>query len=459
MWISQATRTEFLGIVQAERQLAALDGPAFERVDELPRLRSELMLVWPVDPHERPMLPSVIVLPERGTRDFLAWTSTYLAEYRPLTALVRVLEEPETRRYFRPEPIRWLGRLQNVCASLVLAETITHLEGDRDLSSLPGVAFGNTYSFSRARDLALWGASDPRDRLFERWRSARNLMRQPRLPFDSRDLTLPWSIVAIIAAGGSIGPEESGQRRMIEAARQVFTDGNIREDLWSHLLVQGGLSQSQVPRKSSREDRVVAWEAIARQWPESSSAQEIYAFICGYLADAIAPGSFEHVNLVLRSARDPRRTLLWYGLFAGLTPASAVRDAFNGLGRRLLRDIMADASVLDRPRADIALPELELVAARAGRPLFFTASSSAVHVEIAPCISTLVRWASTDMAAPAQQDQLFERSERQPDPAIKSALFEIRDSLGRVEGAHRKLLRALGLDLESRRPPRRGPRS
>jgi hypothetical protein len=189
------------------------------------------------------------------------------------------------------------------------------------------------------------------------------------------------------------------------------------------------------------------------------SARDIYSFVSGYLANAIAPGSFEHASLVLRSACEPHRTLLWYGLFAGLTPTSAVRDGFNGLGRRLLRDIASEGSVLDRPRADVALAELEMVTAeRNGRPRFFTASSSAVHVEIAPCIGTMLRWASTDLST-QPQELLFERSERKTDPAVELALLEIRDSLGRVEGTHRKLLRALGLDMEPRRPPRRNPRS
>jgi hypothetical protein len=460
MWISQVTRAEFLGAVQAERQLVAPEDLSVERMSEVPRLRAELVLVWKADPRERPALPSLVVLPEGGTHDFLAWTSSYLSEYRPLTAQIRVLERQETDRYFRPSPEGWLGRLQDVCAAMVLAETIAQLEGDRDLTSLPGVAFGNTYAFSRARDLALWGAPGSDEWLFERWRSARTLMRQPRLPLTSQELTLPWRIIAHIATGGPRDGKDNDQQLFVDAAGQVFADGTIREEIWSQLAARAGLSDGRLLlRKSSREDRVLAWEAIARQRPDAESARSIHSFICGYLANVIAPGSFEHWNLVLRSGPEPHRTLLWYGLFAGLTPGSAVRDAFSGLGRRLLRDITADGSVLDRPRADVALAELEVLSGHhAGRVGFFTASSTAVHVEIAPCIGTLVRWGGTDLSTPAQ-DYLFERSERKADPAVGSALLEIRDNLARIEGAHGKLLRALGLDLEPRHPPRRGGRS
>jgi hypothetical protein len=284
-------------------------------------------------------------------------------------------------------------------------------------------------------------------------------MRQPRLPLTSQELTLPWRIIGHIATDGGRDGKDKDQQLFVDAAGQVFGEGTIREDLWSKLAGHSGLSDSHLLlRKSSREDRVLAWESIARQRPDAESARSVHAFVCGYLANVIAPGSFEHWNLILRSGREPHRMLLWYGLFAGLTPGSAVRDAFNGLGRRLLRDITADGSVLDRPRADVALAELEVLSGHhAERASFFTASSNAVNVEIAPCIGTLVRWGGTDLSSPAQ-DHLFDRSERRADPAVESALLEIRDSLARVEGAHGKLLRSLGLDLEPRRPPRPGGR-
>jgi len=457
MWISQVTRAEFLNVVQSERQLSVPDGLSLEQTTAIPKLSSDLLLAWKIDPRKQPALPCLIVLAEGATHDFLSWTSSYLMEYRPLTAQVRVLEQSHVDRYFVRTPEAWLGRLQSVCVAMVLAEMLGHLDGDRELRSLPGVAFGNTYAFSRARDLAVWGIPDRDEWIFEQWQSARSLSCQPKLPFTAEELIYPWRIIAQVA-GSCVRDSQSVEQKLFsEAAFDVSSSGTIRDEVWSQLIGRAGLVDAHVlQRTSSREDRVLAWELVSRQRPGSEAAQLVHTFLCGYLANAVAPGSFEHWSLVLRSAAEPRGALLWYGLFAGLTPGSAVRDAFGGLGRRLLRDITSEASVLDRPRADIALTELAVLGSHRGRrPDVFTASSNMMLIEIAPCISTLVRWGG---GAPAQE-QLFERSERSADMAIESALLELREGLTRVEGAHKRLLRAFGIEFDSRRPARGGGRS
>jgi hypothetical protein len=459
MWTFQATRTDLLNIIQAERGLKTPDNIRFENSAQLPSLRSDLLLVWRENPRDVPVLPEVVIVPTLGTHDFLAWTSTYLADYNPITAQLRVLDVAHTDRYFAPHPLLSTGRLQLIFAAIILAETLAYFEGERDPGSIRGVVFGSTYSFSRARDTKLWGQPTGDDDLFNNWRLARSTLRNPRLSVDPEDLRLPWRIVSQIATGKRQSGQKSDEDLLANASEQLFHKGQIDSDLLNQICVRAGLPSTGDPSgKGLREDKVTALESMAKRKPNHDRTRDLYTFLCGYLANEISPGSFEHWAVVHRMFQDSRSVMLWYGLCAGLTPGSNVRDVFKGVGRRILRDVLSEGSVLDRPTADLALSEFGLTdVGRSGRPVFFTQNSGFVQIEIAPCVTTLISWSAAE-PAPPEQDQLFKSIYRKPDPVVEAGVLEVRDTLRRLASAHEKLLQSMGFSTKPKRPERRNPK-
>ena len=72
-------------------------------------------------------------------------------------------------------------------------------------------------------------------------------------------------------------------------------------------------------------------------------------------------------------------------------PESDVLNQFGGLGRRILRDILAKTYLTDSPRGDIALSELQVLveASRAFDKYRFRAQTN-LTVGIAPLVNTVV---------------------------------------------------------------------
>jgi hypothetical protein len=146
--------------------------------------------------------------------------------------------------------------------------------------------------------------------------------------------------------------------------------------------------------ESTREDRVLALERAVLVFHNRPTAAPLTLhFILGYLTSRIGGGSLDHVNLLFNLWPSDPSPIVWYGLCAGLYPASDVQGFANGLGRRTLRDVLMSEPALDRPRCDIAIAELEILAG-GDRPSldFLTNSQSYLSVEIRPRVVAPMRW-------------------------------------------------------------------
>jgi hypothetical protein len=148
-------------------------------------------LAWREDPRRPPCLPDLIILPDGELQDFLAWTSTYLGDYRPLTAQLRVLEVSAADRYFGAKYARPEGWLEAVFAGLIICETLTYFDIERDPNAIPGVAFFSSYSFSRARHAVLWNGEGRSSGLLDDWTNARRFGGQ-EVPSDITAIRNPF---------------------------------------------------------------------------------------------------------------------------------------------------------------------------------------------------------------------------------------------------------------------------
>jgi hypothetical protein len=158
-----------------------------------------------------------------------------------------------------------------------------------------------------------------------------------------------------------------------------------------------------------REERVTMFERYVEMLLQGASRDPSFTeFICGYLLSLISPGTLEHTHLLIPSLERVPGALLWYGLCAGLERGSKISRHFGGLGRRMLRDLLRSETLLDLPTCDIAISELEVLAAAPDMLEFRRANQNSVVVELAPFINAQMRMAGRS-ERPAQVD-LFESS-------------------------------------------------
>jgi hypothetical protein len=145
-----------------------------------------------------------------------------------------------------------------------------------------------------------------------------------------------------------------------------------------------------------REGRVKAVDMAIRELaygPEETRRHR--AFIVGYMASRIQPGSLDHFSLIFPAITELRESILWYGACSGLTPETSVDNYGNGLGWLIKRELGRPSHWLDRPNCDIALSEMAILfrSRESTKISLQTLASGVLKVEVFPLISTSVKWA------------------------------------------------------------------
>jgi hypothetical protein len=456
MWSCASDRDLFLGVLKTERSLEPFDLPRLTPVESIDAIHighAELMLLWREDPRLSPHLPDLIIVPDGEVQDFLAWTSTYLGDYRPLTAQLRVLEASVATTYSPSGHLQPQARVEAIFAALIIAETLTYFEVDRDPSVVPGVAFFSSFSFSRARHAVLWSVPAGDSSLLENWESARRLGGQNASFGAGGVLQTIWEVVDQLILPIKRRGRDKSKGSITEACLDISDVGSISTPVWRQLIDQSEFTGAdRFAIGLLREDRVQSLMVAAEEHKRRPSPTG--EFICAYLANAIAPGSLDHYHVVRKLFPDSRSIFLWYGLIAGITPHSGVRDAFRGIGRRILRDVFRPASLLDSPSADCGLNELPLLAHREGSAMVIQSGGYA-SIEIAPCITTYIRWNAEAIQQP--REQMLPLPPRISQSA-EHALRELAELTRRIGFLNNKILREFDLTPAEKSSSKRSDR-
>jgi hypothetical protein len=458
MWVKTSTRKELLEILQSGRMVAS---PPIWKAESVPpsfQGGEELQLLWADDPGNRPPPPAAVLVDTDKRRDFLAWVLTYAPSFRPFTAYCRVSDPATAGGVLRRTGTPSLGRLEDVCVGLVLGEAATYVGGRLEPRDLTRNACASTYSYAMTRALSLGLVGQDADLVGNEWAAARNLTRQSKLSLDTPELRGPWAVVLLLAAGEeTISKSVLGSlpKRVADACLDLYKTGDIQSQQWEALMRDlPGLREVKDRMYGPREERVITLEHSLRLLLNSRISDSTSAdFLGGYLASQVSPGTLDHFALVLPHLRAFPTAFLWYGLCAGLRQPSNVLNFSDGLGRRVIRDVLRNEGFLDRPRCDIALVELDVVSRSDGLALDFrTTNPGLLEVEIAPCTTTLVRWPGRAELQPELFSSLPQTAE------LRELLADLELAFDRAERIRRKLAKLLGSPDTSRDGPDAGNR-
>lgn len=381
--------------------LSAADVRNAEALDGVALRGEEMLLIWTRAPTETFALPRAVVVTEGALPDFLAWVSTYFRQIRPFTAHCRVLTAPLVRLCDQA------GRapvfdLRSADVGLVVAEGVSYSVGRADWSRLPFAAFSRTLSYAFAEGVNQYGdlhaeKESVSDHIRSGWQSARELAHQVSLDLSPASIGDVWAVVLGACGNDTATQARGGTRSLLgEAVHGVRSTGRVPVETWKKL--SGRLTKGDAVLEAlegPREARVKAVESTLRELahgPEDSRKER--AFLAGYVASRIHPGSLDHFAVLFPVTSELRESLLWYGACSGLTPESSVNDYGNGLGWLMKRELGRSSHWLDRPNCDIALSEMSiLLTNREGaKPTIPTLASGVLKVELFPLVSTSVKW-------------------------------------------------------------------
>lgn len=365
--------------------------------------KDELLLLWakePMLPSDRRssdgVLPDAIAVHAKHMREFLAWASTIIGGYRPFTAFFKVITREQTALALVPrEPS--LGGFLNGFVGLIVGEMLSQGTGVKSFASLSLLTCQSTYSYSFARSLALgYGIFDNNiDPVSAEWSLARSLTKQPIRKLSDETLRTALHVLGGLARGSGLLDKGDAPSLIREMCRELYSQGEIT-NTWR-------LTMEQIPSsailwnemKGPREQRVRAFERALKELNQMDALTA--SFVAGVLANQIAPGTFEHLELLTPYLRLYPMAVVWYGLCAGLHPDSEVLHVGNCLGRRLARDLLAGDPIVSRPKYDISVRELEVYLDRQEPVEFRAASQSHIAVELLPGVAAYMKWPLADV--------------------------------------------------------------
>lgn len=417
MLTKSVTRQEFLDLLQAKGVVERYDLHSVDHSTRFYASSGELQLFWRDDdlpPHSSgsaartPSLPRIIGVESGKVRDFLAWVWTYVPDFRPLTAYVRVLDASEMQFAEESSSKPSLAGLEEACLGLILTEAVTYIESapDRQPNVTP-LACASTFSNAMARALALSkrsGAKDEYQHIMGNWLKARSLTQQRQLRLGTAELGLPWKVLLRLYDQDRNGSDSGGgEDEIYRICRELMQESETGSATWDTLsrkypLFDRAWSEMQGPREKRVtffEDSISSLAELRRQGPE------LPGFFCGFLASQIGPGTLDYIPLLAPHLSQFPTAIIWYGLCSGLQHRGSIYAFSFGLGRRVLREVLREETILQSPQSDIALAELEVMTASdAANAEFRTGAQGLLEIEIVPMVTTTVRWPPKQIAQP-----------------------------------------------------------
>jgi hypothetical protein len=434
IWYKSCDREELLHILGG----GAADVSIIRSESDADLAGRECALLWRTAPGRNPGPPQVIVV--RRVSDFIAWASTYLSHYRPVTAFFRIVQEKDLPRFATASNDIGTGDFANVFVGAIVAEAYLR-SAKRAESWRPSVnMLLSTCSFALARTFALQSGL-AYEEVIGRWHHASRWVEHREVEDIRRSIEIVWSSI-----GSLIGVVSSERAHpvVLEACRQLMRDGQVVPRTWTQLVgASSNVSVASEIMSLSRERRL-EWldSVVSRLTPADTLHPGTMPFVVGYLFSQLAPGSMDHIGLLASLAISVPEAVLWYGVCAGLYARSDVQNYGNGVTRRALRDVESWEAFVDRPRCDVGVDEVESLLPIYGAGV----TLRPFVVEVAP------RVYSTFGVVP-QRPHAF------PEPIDRSRLAELGRLLNSAADLYYDIVQPAEqrqLDLRRSRPTRKG---
>jgi hypothetical protein len=118
------------------------------------------------------------------------------------------------------------------------------------------------------------------------------------------------------------------------------------------------------------------------------------------------------------------------------------------LGRRILREVLREEALLDSPKSDIALTELEAMTVYdSASAEFRTGAQGLLEIEIAPLVTTTVRWPPKQ----TEQQELFQPET--PTFELRDLSMQLAELLSKATQVEKQISRLAGArDLPDSKP-------
>jgi hypothetical protein len=397
----------------------------------------DLLLIWNDEWQTKIPLPSIICTPNGKSKEFLAWTSTYIKHLRPFTAFSRVMDVEEfenARKAVIKSPL-----FPDALLGMIIGEVI-------DLKKLGIVRYSNTMAAKNTLSYAIamavaQGSPYKKSEIVRRFENCRKLTRNP-YPYQLlNNLLNIWQNYL----QSKNFPDEDyinsnlGIKPIYDLLRSFSNRIEVTKiDIEN--VFQNQINIPEIPVKSQRiEHRVESFEAACKAITGNTrTPPQLASFSIALIANLISPGTMSHSALLDQFCHTYPGLFTWYGLCAGLSPETTISGYEQGFGWRILRQLLAKYDILNHSFSDICYNELELLLSLEKPDIIFnTDYGNYLSIELVPGVSTLIPWQispqninSNKSLTSQESQQLNIFNEKEIAPSIDSLgkkLYELLD--------------------------------
>lgn len=385
-------------------------------------------LLWEED---KTGLPSAIIVNDNELKDLIAWTSTFIGTIKPFTAFIRVMPYSVAADYSVVQASPNFDGYESVCAAMIIAEALSNAPEKVHPNTLTPLVCGSTYSYALARAFALNITFDSFNTIIEKISSVRDLSGQAPRKVSPYSILAIWYVLYSIRCDSNntifanhymnsfldaLKKTDSSNNKDIkyylqyicDACYQFKTFGDIDDNTFFKFTKAVQLDQQRNLWEKTKEINVINFKNVMTiLLSEVERPTFATAFLCGYFANKVAPGTFSHVDLVWSYIEKLPTALLWYAIFAGLSKKNDVLQSSDCLPLRVIRDLFAPSGLLNIPSCDISVDELEVLMTGTNKSINFKHGYSGhLQVEVAPNVITKVRWIDPDKSYPSPQQNI-----------------------------------------------------
>ena len=440
MWISFANKKALLDLISTKDPFRTLNIKAEKQLNKSLLSPEELLFAWQEKPIEGTFLPEMILVAPGKTREFLAWTSTYLPLLSPFTAFCHVLDSSEVEKILITQQKACFKRVEGACIGAIIGETLSHFENG-EIKRITPITIMSTYSFVMGRAMALNILRKDNDPISDRWQELQKLTKQTKRTLTTKELQEIWTIIRLLDSG-KINKRDTLQYpenilNIYEACLSLLNNGSIEQKILSKLFYKfPKIKDISKKMKETREKRVSFVEEFAPSICQSQSFERTTAaFLLGYLSSQIAPGTIEHVGLLRPYLKYFPSVVAWYGLCAGLCQKTNVYNHDSGLGWRIRRDLLNWEPEHYGPLNDIAFEELKILTnLNKGNKNFRAENHTHLIVDIIPSVSTVIIWPPLSSG---NQMHLFDNDKRKI--ISENSLTQLGQALNQANDYYKKL--------------------
>ncbi|MBI1774610.1 MAG: hypothetical protein HYR63_04605 [Proteobacteria bacterium] len=351
----------------------------------------EVTLVYTANGFHRPFL---MIVPTSDQRDILARISTFGADVAPLSQWMRVVTSDWARRLLNDSISPSFGNLAPAWVGAILGEVL--IREPVELTEIPISWVHATYGYSVARFRALWGDIRSPHKIVDDIIAGRLLLRAESLR-PPEGLAAIWFHLLDLQSGTGVSlvSPTSEQEIIRSALTEIQGSGTISEKSVELMAREApDLRDLSVIETIGAEDRVRLFDRFVEVLREmtgrrEAKGRELLRFAIGYLVGRIGAGE-TNLKLLNVISRNEPATMVWATTLPALFRPFPWGRAFDGLGRLILRDLLAPLHPTDIPVADISLDELRVIVnpqVDYKRLPFRTCQRAFALVELAPGVS------------------------------------------------------------------------